>query len=83
MGKYRYNTFMEYLPKRYSATAQQERDRKEIYQFKDGNCSQRIQDGVIDMINSLNITNKSNWHVCFISNIQGIYHINYSILYTL
>lgn len=66
MGKYRYNTFMEYLPKRYSATVQQARDRQEIYQFKDGNCSERIQDGIIHIINSLNILDKSNWCVCFI-----------------
>ena len=67
MGSYKYTNIMEYLPKRYAATPQQERERRTIYNFKDGYCSQELKDQLIDKINYIKSTNPNGqWRVCFI-----------------
>ena len=57
---------MEYLPKRYTATPQQEADRREVYRFKDGNCSTRVLNGLVSEINRITGANKDRYLICFI-----------------
>ena len=58
---------MEYLPIRYAGTPQQVRERKVIYNFKDGYCSQPLKDKLIERINYIKSTYPfGQWRVCFI-----------------
>lgn len=54
---------MDYLPSRYSATSEQARDRRAIYDFKDGNCPARIINGLADGIRRIA---DGNTVVCFV-----------------
>ena len=54
---------MDYLPTRYSATSEQTRDRKDIYDFKDGYCPARIISGLAEGIRRIADTNTV---VCFV-----------------
>ena len=63
---YNYGYCMEYLPVRYSANEEQRKNRKEIYNFKDGICSSRIKDFIIREVKSRVGYYASNWCVCFI-----------------
>ena len=63
---YNYAYCMEYLPVRYSATTQQQNNRQEVYNFKNGYCSSRIKDYIIDKIKSIVGYSSSRWCVCFI-----------------
>ena len=54
---------MDYLPTRYSATEEQDRNRRAIYSFKDGYCPSRIISGFTDGIRRLA---DSNTVVCFV-----------------
>lgn len=67
MGTYNYVHLMEYLPKRYSATYQQECDRKSIYDFKDGYCSTKIKMQLVEMIKKIIMLEPNKeWCICFI-----------------
>lgn len=58
---------MEYLPKRYAATAKQENDRQAVYSFKNGNCSLSLMIRVAEEIKKIKETvDGKNWRVCFI-----------------
>ncbi len=54
---------MEYLPSRYEATEEQERNRRSIYSFKNGSCSPAILNGLADGIMRLG---DRNTVVCFV-----------------
>ena len=57
---------MEYLPVRYAASISQEQDRKEVFNFKDGMCSDRVKRLLCDKIQSIVGQNEQNWIVAFI-----------------
>lgn len=54
---------MDYLPARYAASAEQFKNRHEIFSFKDGRCSQRILRGLVIGVNRIKT---SNTVVCFV-----------------
>lgn len=54
---------MDYLPTRFSATSEQARDRRAIYDFKDGNCPARIINGLAEGIRKIA---DANTVVCFV-----------------
>lgn len=67
MGTYKFLYIMEYLPKRYNATAKQESDRQVIYDFKNGYCSLSLMNKLVEKIKVIkNTVGGSNWRVCFI-----------------
>lgn len=58
---------MEYLPKRYSANAEQENARQIVYDFKDGYCSTQLKQQIVSRIKDImNIYPYEDWEVCFI-----------------
>ena len=63
---YSTHALMDYLPKRYPATPQQQADRNEVYRFKDGNCSSRVLNGLVSEINRITGTSKDRYLICFI-----------------
>ena len=54
---------MDYLPTRFSATSEQARDRRAIYDFKDGSCPARIINGLAEGIRKIA---DANTVVCFV-----------------
>lgn len=44
---------MEYLPKRYSANAEQENARQIVYDFKDGYCSTQLKQQIVSRIKDI------------------------------
>lgn len=64
MNNYYYIT--EYLPKRYSATPEQEEDREMCYAFKDGALSQTVKNAFIKKADSIVGKDKQDWVICFI-----------------
>lgn len=67
MMNYRYYYIMEYLPKRYDATRQQENDRQVIYDFKNGYCPNSMKEKIVSLIRHIvECEGGSNWRVCFI-----------------
>lgn len=80
MTTYRYTNLMEYLPVRYDATPQQEKDRRKIYDFKNGICSLSLMERITDRINKLVELDKSHsWRICFI---PASTHLKTSLRYT-
>lgn len=55
--------YMEYLPTRYAGTNSQIQDRRDIFNFKDGNCASHIVNGLADGIRRIA---DSNTVVCFL-----------------
>lgn len=67
MSSYKYLHIMEYLPVRFSATAQQKMDRQTIYNFKDGYCSSTLKQQIADGIKQIKEAFPyQSWRVCFI-----------------
>lgn len=66
MSTFNYHFLMEYLPMRYSASYQQQCDRKSVFQFKDGNCSDEIFNRLVNTIRSIAGYNTSSYVLCFI-----------------
>lgn len=56
----------EYLPKRYNADVQQEKDRNECYAFKDGVLSESVKNSFLNKIKEITNGEKSGWVICFI-----------------
>jgi ATP-dependent DNA helicase RecQ len=63
---FNYAHLLDYLPTRYSANDEQTKDRYAVYDFKNGNCSDRIFNAFAKYIKEQAGNNKSNWVVCFI-----------------
>lgn len=63
---YSASALFAYLPVRYSANSEQQQNRQEVYNFKDGRCSSRVSSALIDRINEIVSGNPSNWVVAFI-----------------
>lgn len=59
-------SLFEYLPTRYQATCEQQRNRREVYDFKDGYCSDRVYNGLKDKILSIVNGNSGGWVIAFI-----------------
>lgn len=57
---------IEYLPKRYSATPEQEQNRQICYNFKDGYLSDSVKNAFLNKIREITNNNKSGWLICFI-----------------
>lgn len=68
MGRsYQYTSILEYVPKRFMATIEQDIDRKTVYSFKDGYCSENLKEKIVDRIKMLmNSCPGGSWEVCFI-----------------
>lgn len=67
MKRYANIHLMEYLPKRYEATAKQENDRQVIYNFKNGYCHVELMERFVKNIESLkNFMGGTKFRVCFI-----------------
>lgn len=67
MKRYANIHLMEYLPKRYEATAKQENDRQVIYNFKNGYSPVELMERFIKNIESLkNFMGGTKFRVCFI-----------------
>lgn len=64
MNNYYYIT--EYLPKRYNANEQQERDRKMCYAFKDGILSDTAKQMFLNKAKIITGGQSEGWIVCFI-----------------
>lgn len=63
-GNYHY--LRSYLPVRFSADYQQQQDRREVYNFKDGRCSSELKKELLSEIRNAIGYTKSEWVVCFI-----------------
>lgn len=57
---------MEYLPKRYDATVQQQKNREKCYAFKDGILSLDTKNMFIEKVNEITKEDKRTWIICFI-----------------
>lgn len=57
---------MEYLPVRYNGTAQQISDRKSIWNFKDGYCSESIFNDLAHKVSDIAGFSTNNYVVCFV-----------------
>jgi len=63
---YTYYYTMEYLPKRFTASQQQVRNRQQIYNFKDGKSCPIVINNLIQAINRITAGNKSQYVIGFI-----------------
>lgn len=64
---YQYYYVMEYLPTRYEADSSEWENRHEVWNFKDGHCSTRILNRIIEFIEKeTSCENKSDYVICFI-----------------
>lgn len=63
---YTYYYTMEYLPKRFTASPQQVRNRQQIYNFKDGKSCPIVINNLIQAINRITAGNKSQYVIGFI-----------------
>lgn len=61
-----YYYLKEYLPVRYCASAEQERDRQLCYNFKNGFVDEYIKKGFLEKVNTITVGNKEGWVICFI-----------------
>jgi predicted amidophosphoribosyltransferase len=61
-----YHYLRTYLPVRYSADFQQQQNRREVYNFKDGKCSSELKRELINEIRDAIGYSKYEWIVCFI-----------------
>lgn len=68
MGRsYQYTSILKYVPIRFMATMEQDIDRKTVYSFKDGYCSEDLKEKIVDRIKMLmNSCPGGSWEVCFI-----------------
>lgn len=67
MARYKFSYLLEYIPVRYQGlTPKQLQDRREIYNFKDGNASASIKTELLSKIKNITAQNPSKWVVCFI-----------------
>lgn len=68
MGRsYQYINLLEYVPKRFNATIQQDMDRNTVYRFKDGFCSEDLKQKIVDKIKVImEAFPGGSWRVCFI-----------------
>jgi predicted amidophosphoribosyltransferase len=57
---------LEYLPTRYIASSNQEKDRTSVYDFKNGYCNPKIFDELVRYINKCAGWSKSEYIICFI-----------------
>ena len=57
---------LEYLPKRYEATKEQEQNRQICYNFKDGYLSETVKKAFLDKIREITGNNTTGWLICFI-----------------
>lgn len=69
--EYRYYYTMEYLPTRYMADSEERRNRKAVWNFKDGVCSDEILDDLTDAVErivgeSTDFYDESDYVICFI-----------------
>lgn len=60
-----YQYLLEYLPKRYTATVEQEQSRKLVYSFKDGYISDYLLNLFVGKIKRI-VTDHNEWIICFI-----------------
>lgn len=63
---YSYYYLMQYLPTRYEATQNEWNNRREVWNFKDGVCSDRILNEMVKTVNEIVGYAKSNYIICFI-----------------
>ena len=64
--EYSYFYTMEYLPTRYEANQNEWDNRRAVWNFKDGMCSEAIINSLVRYIDSIVGSNKSDYVVCFI-----------------
>ena len=64
--KLSYNYLFNYLPKRYAANAEEELNRRIVYDFKDGCCSMKIKESFSNVINKVTGNKANEWVVLFI-----------------
>lgn len=57
---------LEYLPKRYEATQEQEQNRQICYNFKDGYLSETVKKAFLEKIREITGNNTTGWLICFI-----------------
>lgn len=61
-----YHYLVEYLPKRYTASFEQEQDRRTVYNFKDGICNDNLKEKFANAVSAITSYDKDNWIVLFI-----------------
>lgn len=64
--EYSYYYTMEYLPTRYAASQNDWDNRRAVWDFKDGICSEAIINSLVRHINSIVCGSKSGYIICFI-----------------
>lgn len=63
---YNYYYLMEYLPKRYNASVEEEQNREICYNFKDGFLSDGVKQSFLDKIKEITGNTTHGWIICFI-----------------
>ena len=62
-----YHYLKEYIPVRYQGlSTQQINDRKDVFNFKDGNTPSSVKSGLLSKVWTIIEGNKSDWVICFI-----------------
>lgn len=62
-----YFNLLEYIPVRYQGlSTSQLQDRKEVFNFKDGNISASLKQSILSRVRNIISANPSNWVICFI-----------------
>lgn len=62
-----YHYLKEYIPVRYQGlSTQQINDRKDVFNFKDGNTPASVKSGLLSKVWTIIEGNKSDWVICFI-----------------
>lgn len=64
--KYHYYYTMEYLPTRYLANESEWDNRRAVWNFKDGCCSSSIINDMVERVERIVCSSKSDYVICFI-----------------
>ena len=67
MVHHKFFNILEYIPVRYQGlSSSQIQDRKEVFNFKDGNISASLKQSILSKVRSIISSNPSSWAICFI-----------------
>jgi hypothetical protein len=67
MIQHQYYNILEYIPVRYTGLSDSQlQDRREVFNFKDGNASIKIKHALLSKIREIISTKPSEWVICFI-----------------
>lgn len=67
MIHHKFYNLLEYIPVRYQGlSASQLQDRREVFNFKDGNISTSLKQSILSKVRNIISTNPTSWAICFI-----------------